>query len=379
MFTRSSLAVVPRHIVSNYSVRRLFSTSNTQITHPNYKHPVPDTAKFSKLTNEGILHDKFGRFHNYLRISLTEHCNFNCLYCVYDQDIQYTPKPELLTQEEMLKLTNLFISAGVTKIRLTGGEPTIFKGLPKFISEIGPKVKQLGITTNGFMLYKHLEEYKKNGLNLLNISLDSFNTEKAEKIARTKGHKHVMRSVYKAIDLGYSPLKINCVVMRGINDDELLDFVEFTRDRDVNVRFIEFFSIAENGWSANKMVPYKEMVSRIEAKYGPLKFDELKFGDTARNCKIDGFKGTVSFITSSSNPFCAKCNRIRLLSSGLFRRCLHDDRMFDLKDLLRKGASDDAILESISSFMKKKEHGLAGMHNISKLQKNGLEMIKIGG
>ena len=229
------------------------------------------------------------------------------------------------------------------------------------------------------MLYKHLDTYKANGLNLLNISLDSFNEEKAEKIARTKGHKHVMRSVYKAIDLGYSPLKINCVVMRGINDDELLDFVEFVRDKDVNIRFIEFFSIAENGWSANKMVPYKEMVSRIEEKYGPLQFEELKFGDTARNAKLPGFKGTISFITSSSNPFCAKCNRIRLLSSGLFRRCLHDDRMFDLKDLLRKGASDDAMLESISAFMKKKEHGLAGMHNIERLQKNGLEMIKIGG
>ena len=286
-----------------------------------------------------------------------------------------------MREDEFLKLTKLFVKSGVSKIRLTGGEPTIYKGLPKFIKEIGAMegVKSLGMTTNGFMLYKKLEEYKKNGLNMLNISLDSFNSEKAEQISRTKGHKHVMKSIYKAIDLGYSPLKINCVVMKGVNDDELLDFVEFAKDKDVNIRFIEFFSIGDNGWDKSKVLPYKEMKQRIEDKYGKMIQKDMTFGDTARNFNIPGFKGSISFITSVTEPFCSKCNRIRLLSSGMFRRCLHDDRMFDLKNLLNKNASDEAILEYISEFIKKKEKAHAGMDIISRLQKNGVEMIKIGG
>ena len=368
--------------------KRLFSTLGAPSTlkaskgiRPNYKHPVPERAQWSKLTNEPILQDSFGRFHNYLRISLTERCNFNCVYCVYDQDIQYTPKPELLTYDELVRLTKLFVYAGVDKIRLTGGDPLMYKKLPEFIKEIGgmPEVKKLGMTTNGFKLYQRLEEFKENGLNVLNMSLDSFVPEKAERLSRTKGYQHVIQSVHKALYLNYSPLKLNCVVMRGVNDDELLDFVEFVRDKNVNVRFIEFFSIGNNGWDRSKMVPYAEMKQRIEERFGPMTPSELKFGDTARNFTIPNFVGTVSFITSVSQPFCAKCNRVRLLSNGLFRRCLHDERMLDVKDAMRKGASDQAILELISAFIKKKEAAHAGMDIISKLQTDGMRMIQIGG
>jgi cyclic pyranopterin phosphate synthase len=373
------------------SITRLFSTSASPVApvapvapsiNPkriNYKHPIPAHAKWSVLTDEPILQDKFGRFHNYLRVSLTEHCSFNCVYCVYDQDIDYTPKNKLLTEDELLRMIKLLVSAGVTKIRLTGGEPTIYKGLPRLIEEVGGIVKTLGMTTNGFMLHKKLEDYKKQGLNALNISLDSFNEAKSEMISRTKGHSFVMKSIYKAIDLGYAPLKINCVMMKGVNDDELLDFVAFAKEYNVNIRFIEFFSIGNNGWSKDKMVSFSEMKSRIEEKFGPMIPIPMEFGDTAKNFNLTDFKGSVSFITSVTQPFCAKCNRIRLLSNGMFRRCLHDDRMLDLKDLLNKQASDEAILEYMSSFIKRKEAAHAGMDIISKLQKDGLQMIKIGG
>jgi len=346
-----------------------------------YNHPIPKGALLSKLTNTPILQDGHNRFHNYLRISLTEKCNFSCRYCVYEQDIDYTPKEKRLTEDEFLRLTKCFVSAGVTKIRLSGGEPTIYKGLSRFISEIGtlPGIQTLAMTTNGLLLEKHLKEYKDNGLNALNISLDTFNAEKAEYISRRKGNHLVLKSIHTAIDLGYTNLKLNCVVMKGVNDDEIFDFIEFVRNKPINVRFIEFFSIGNNGWDKDKMIPFETIISRIESKYGPLKRKDDHYTDTAKNYTLEGIQGSISFITSVTQPFCGSCNRIRLLSSGHFRRCLHDDNMLPLKEIIRKGYSDDVLLETISTHLKGKKRAHAGMDIISKLQKDGLQMIKIGG
>ncbi len=346
-----------------------------------YNHPIPENALKSKITNEPILQDKFNRFHNYLRISLTERCNFSCRYCVYEQDIDYTPKHKLLSEDEFLRLTRLFVKAGVTKIRLSGGDPTVYKGLPRFIREIGqmPEIKTLAMTTNGLLLHKKIDEFHKNGLNALNISLDTFKEDKFEYISRAKGHHLVMKSIYRALDLGFNPVKLNCVVMKGVNDDELLDFVEFVKHKPVNIRFIEFFSIGNNGWDKDKMVTFDEMKTRIENKYGPLIRKNDHFAETAKNYTLQGFVGSVSFITSVSMPFCGTCNRIRLLSDGNFRRCLHDDNMLHLKDIILKNKSDDLLLEAISQHLKGKKKAHAGMDIISKMQTDGLQMIKIGG
>ncbi len=350
-----------------------------------YNHPIPEGALTSKITGEPILQDKYNRFHNYLRVSLTERCNFSCRYCVYEQDIDYTPKHKLLSEDEFLRLTRLFIKAGVNKIRLSGGDPTVYKGLPRFIREIGPEVKILAMTTNGLLLHKKIDEFYNNGLNALNISLDTFKADKFEYISRAKGHHLVMKSIYRALDLGYGSveskhrLKINCVVMKGVNDNEILDFIEFIKDKPINVRFIEFFSIGNNGWNADKMVSFNDMKKTIEDKYGPLKRINDHFTETAKNYTLDGIMGNISFITSVSMPFCGTCNRIRLLSDGNFRRCLHDDNMLNLKDIINKGKEDDLLLEAISMHLKGKKKAHAGMDIISKLQTNGLQMIKIGG
>jgi cyclic pyranopterin phosphate synthase len=352
-----------------------------------YNHPVPDNSLKSKITGEPILQDKYNRFHNYLRISLTERCNFKCRYCVYEQDIDYTPKHKLLSEDEFLRLTKLFVRAGVDKIRLSGGDPTIYKGLPRFIREIGQmsEIKTLAMTTNGLLLHKKIDEFYNNGLNALNISLDTFDSNKFEYISQAKGHHLVMKSINRALELGYGSveskhrLKINCVVMKGVNDNEILDFVEFVRDKPINIRFIEFFSIGNNGWNADKMVSFNEMKEKIEEKYGPLKRKDDHFAETAKNYTLEGIMGNISFITSVSMPFCGTCNRIRLLSDGNFRRCLHDDNMLNLRDIIQKDKTDDLLLEAISQHLKNKKKAHAGMDIISQLQKNGLQMIKIGG
>lgn len=346
-----------------------------------YNHPTPINALRSKLTHSPILQDNFNRFHNYLRISLTEKCNFSCRYCVYEQDIDYTPKDKRLTEDEFLRLTKCFVQAGVTKIRLSGGEPTIYKGLSRFISEIGtlPGIQTLAMTTNGLLLSKHLKEYKDHGLNALNISLDTFDDKKAEFISRRKGHHIVLKSIHTALELGYTNLKLNCVVMKGVNDDEIFDFIEFVRDKPINIRFIEFFSIGNNGWDKDKMIPFADSIKQIEEKYGKLKRKDDHYTDTAKNYTLEGIQGSISFITSVTQPFCGSCNRIRLLSSGHFRRCLHDDNMLNLKEMIQKGYSDDVLLEAISTHLKGKKRAHAGMDIISKLQKDGLQMIKIGG
>jgi cyclic pyranopterin phosphate synthase len=360
-------------------IKRFFSSSKEPLTKFLYNHPVPPNALTSKLTHLPILQDNHKRFHNYLRISLTEHCNFRCTYCTVSTQVDFTPKEQLLTEDEFLRLAKLFVKAGVTKIRLSGGEPTVYKGLGKFIHEIGnmEQVKTLAITTNGYIIHRKLAEYQQNGLNAINISLDTFKEEKFQKISKMPGLKNVFKSIDRALELGFSPVKVNCVVMRGENDDELLDFVEFVRDKDVNVRFIEFFAIGANQWERNKSVSFKEMTERIEAKYGKLIRCNDHFSDTAKNFTLDGFKGKVSFITSVTTPFCGTCNRIRLLSTGNFRRCLHDNNMFDLRMAIQKGYSDDVILEAISQHLKGKHRAHAGMEIIKNMP--SLNMMAIGG
>jgi cyclic pyranopterin phosphate synthase len=353
-----------------FVLRRFFSS---------YNHPVPQNALKSKLTDLPILQDNHKRFHNYLRISLTEHCNFRCQYCTVSTQVDFTPKEQLLNEDQFLHLTKLFVQAGVSKIRLSGGEPTVYKGLSKFIYEVGQmqQVKTLGITSNGYILHRKLAEYKQNGLTAINISLDTFKEDRFQKISRISGLHNVFKSINKAIELGYAPVKINCVLMKGTNDDELLDFVEFVRDKPVNVRFIEYFSIGKNEWNREKTVSFKEMTERIENKYGKLVRCNDHYTDTAKNYTLEGFQGRVSFITSVTTPFCGTCNRIRLLSTGHFRRCLHDNNMMDLRMAINNGFSDDVILEGISQHLKGKHRAHAGMDIIKSLE--GTSMMQIGG
>ena len=325
------------------------------------------------------LRDTFGRFHNYLRISLTEKCNLRCVYCMPEKGVELTPKSHLLTTPEIIRLSRIFIGIGVDKIRLTGGEPTIRKDINDVVEQIGnlPGLKSLAMTTTGIVLSKHLSHFKNNNLTQLNISLDTLRKERFTLFTRRLGYDMVLRSIDDALGMDYKNLKINCVVMNGKNDDEIIDFVRFTKDRDVNVRFIEYMPFDDNKWSSNKLVPYRQLVKDIETEFGPIIRKDDHFTEVAKNFSIPGFKGSVSFITSMTDSFCGGCNRTRIMADGNYKVCLFGNTEVSLRDHLRSGATDEEIINVISMAVKNKKKAHAGMDILHTLPNR--PMIKIGG
>jgi GTP 3',8-cyclase len=329
-----------------------------------------------------VLTDTFGRQHTYLRISLTEKCNLRCLYCMPEEGVDLSGKNELLSVEEMHRLASLFASAGVTKIRLTGGEPTLRKDLVDIVRSISSikGIKDVGLTSNGVTLGKNLEELKNAGLNLLNISLDTLRPDRFEAMTRRKGHSRVLDTIYKAIELGYSPVKVNVVVMRGVNEDEISDFVELTKNSSINVRFIEYMPFDGNVWSSSKMVPYKEMMERAGAKFGGAQALERCMdasGEVAKNYRLPGHQGEISFISSMTSKFCGECNRVRLMADGNLKVCLFGANEVSLRDALRGGASDDDLHAVVSAAVNRKKAAHAGMFELAKTKNRA--MVKIGG
>ena len=331
------------------------------------------------INNRKNLVDTFGRYHNYLRIALLEKCNLRCLYCMPEKGISLTPKENILQTPEIIRLVNIFGNAGVDKIRLTGGEPTIHRDILEITKSIklNPNIKNLAITTNGIITHRLLPQLKENGLNSINISLDTLVPAKFEFMTRRKGFDSVMKSINMGLDLEFDPVKINCVVMRNKNDDEINDFVELTKDKNINIRFIEYMPFDDNEWKENKMVSFFEMKHIIENKFGKLKRKKDHKNETAKNFTLEGHKGSVSFITSMTNDFCGGCNRTRLLADGNYKVCLFDNREISLRDAMREGYTDEELLNVINNaiLLKKEKHG--GMHNIKEMKNR--PMITIGG
>ena len=323
--------------------------------------------------------DAFGRGHNYLRISLTEKCNLRCGYCMPEDGVDLTAKDELLTADEIGRVVKIFAAAGVDKVRLTGGEPTLRKDLEDVVRRVSgtPGVRETSVTTNGVTLAKRLDALRANGLTRLNVSLDTLVPAKFEFMTRRKGHDRVLASVDKACELGFQSVKVNCVVMRGQNDDELLDFVALTKDKPINVRFIEYMPFDGNKWSTKKMVSYAEMRAKIEEAYGALTRVDDPREEVAKNFTLPGHKGSVSFITSMTNSFCGGCNRLRVMADGNLKVCLFGNSEVSLRDAMRSGASDDDILRVIGAAVKRKKAAHAGMHELAAQENRA--MIKIGG
>ncbi|KAJ0682438.1 putative lyase [Helianthus annuus] len=336
-----------------------------------------DAVKDDPISN--MLVDSFGRLHTYLRISLTERCNLRCQYCMPAEGVELTPSPLVMSQSEIIRVANLFVSSGVNKIRLTGGEPSIRKDIEEICSQLSnlKGLKTLAMTTNGLALTRKLPKLKDCGLNLLNISLDTLVPAKFEFMTRRKGHERVMESIYRAVDLGYNPVKVNCVVMRGFNDDEICDFVELTKDKPINVRFIEFMPFDGNVWNVKKLVSYAEMLDIVGKRFTGLQRIKDHPTETAKNFTIDGHQGTVSFITSMTNHFCSGCNRLRLLADGNLKVCLFGPSEVSLRDPIRNGADDNELRQIISAAVKRKKASHAGMFDIAKTPNR--PMIHIGG
>lgn len=326
-----------------------------------------------------MLIDSFGRLHTYLRISLTERCNLRCQYCMPAEGVELTPNSHLLSQNEIIRLANLFVSSGVDKIRLTGGEPTVRKDIEDICSQLSnlKGLKTLAMTTNGITLARKLPKLKECGLTLLNISLDTLVPAKFEFMTRRKGHERVMESINAAVDLGYNPVKVNCVVMRGFNDDEICDFVELTREKPINIRFIEFMPFDGNVWNVKKLVPYSEMLDRVVKQFGGVQRIQDHPTETAKNFRVEGHQGSVSFITSMTEHFCAGCNRLRLLADGNLKVCLFGPSEVSLRDPLRLGVEDNELKEIIGAAVKRKKASHAGMFDIAKTPNR--PMIHIGG
>uniref|UniRef100_U3IZD4 Molybdenum cofactor biosynthesis protein 1 n=1 Tax=Anas platyrhynchos platyrhynchos TaxID=8840 RepID=U3IZD4_ANAPP len=307
-----------------------------------------------------FLTDSFGRQHNYLRISLTEKCNLRCQYCMPEEGVQLTPKSELLTAQEIITLARLFVKEGVEKIRLTGGEPLIRPDVVDIVGQLNKLegLKTIAITTNGINLARLLPRLKEAGVNAVNISLDTLVPAKYEFIVRRKGFHKVMEGIHKATELGYHPVKVNCVVMRGFNEDELLGFVEFTKDLPLDVRFIEYMPFDGNKWNFKKMVSYKEMLDTIKQRWPELEKLPCEASSTAKSYKVPHFQGQISFITSMSEHFCGSCNRLRITADGNLKVCLFGSSEVSLRDHLRSGASQEELVEIIGAAVsrKKKQH-----------------------
>ncbi|XP_050643575.1 molybdenum cofactor biosynthesis protein 1 isoform X2 [Macaca thibetana thibetana] len=307
-----------------------------------------------------FLTDSFGRQHSYLRISLTEKCNLRCQYCMPEEGVPLTPKANLLTTEEILTLARLFVKEGIDKIRLTGGEPLIRPDVVDIVAQLQrlEGLRTIGVTTNGINLTRLLPQLQKAGLSAINISLDTLVPAKFEFIVRRKGFHKVMEGIHKAIELGYNPVKVNCVVMRGLNEDELLDFAALTEGLPLDVRFIEYMPFDGNKWNFKKMVSYKEMLDTIRQQWPELEKLPEEESSTAKAFKIPGFQGQISFITSMSEHFCGTCNRLRITADGNLKVCLFGNSEVSLRDHLRAGASEQELLRIIGAAVgrKKRQH-----------------------
>jgi len=337
-----------------------------------------EVANRKDVPFSAFLTDTFGRRHNYLRISLTERCNFRCQYCMPAGGVDLTPKDELLSTQEILHIAKLFIDEGVDKIRLTGGEPTIRPDIVDLVRSLKSLkgLKTLAMTTNGLLLQRKLPQLKEAGLDIVNVSLDTLIPAKFEFITRRKGFEKVLQGIELALQLGYKPLKVNCVVMRGLNEDELTDFAQLTQHKNVDIRFIEYMPFDGNKWNDKKMVPYAEMLDILMKKF-KLQRCQDESHDTSKAYQIEGFQGRLGFITSMSEHFCGSCNRLRLTADGNLKVCLFGNAETSLRDLLRNGTSDEELIKVIGKAVGRKKEKHAGMLNLASMRNR--PMILIGG
>ncbi|ULT80110.1 hypothetical protein L3Y34_010596 [Caenorhabditis briggsae] len=322
-------------------------------------------------------YDMFMREHSYLRISLTEKCNFRCLYCMPAEGVPLKPKDKMLKNEEVLRLVKLFADHGIDKVRLTGGEPTIRKDIVQIVEGIAstPGVKDVGITTNGLVLPRFLPDLKNAGLTKVNISIDSLDRQKFAKMTRRDGFDKVWKSIELAQDY-FPKVKLNVVVIRNQNENEIVDFVNLTANRNLDIRFIEFMPFGGNEFKNDNFYGYREILSLIVEKFGD---DVIRLSDspndTTKAYKIEGFQGQFGFISSMSDHFCNTCNRLRITADGNLKVCLHGNSEVSLRDKIRDGSSDEQLSEIIQKAVNNKKARHAGMDALKNLPNRPMILI----
>ena len=306
------------------------------------------------------LTDSFGRTINNLRVSVTDQCNFRCIYCMPEEGMIFQPREEILTFEEITRFVGIVTGLGISKLRLTGGEPTVRKDLPvlvRMLAEV-PGVQDVAMTTNGFLLKKMSRDLREAGLPRINVSLDTLDEEKFRQMTRRDVLKKVLDGLEEATRYFQLPIKINVVAMKGYTEDELLDFAKMARTGPYQVRFIEFMPLdADRSWRRDQVLDGAEIIERIGAQW-PL--DAVKRPGQREPADLFRFRdgqGEIGLIASVSEPFCGSCNRIRITADGKLRTCLFSIGETDIKALLRGGASDAEIAETVIEAVRNKEPG----------------------
>lgn len=326
-----------------------------------------------------MLVDGFNRVHNYLRISLTDNCNLRCFYCMPEEDYEFTPHSRLMQPSEIELLAKIFVENGVNKIRLTGGEPLVRKDAADIILRLSKLPVSLTMTTNATRLHDFADVLEEAKIKSLNISLDTLDADKFQIITRRDSFQKVIDNIHLMISKNIH-VKVNVVIMKGLNDHEINDFIEWTKDLAVHVRFIEFMPFEGNRWTSNQVFTMDDMLQQIGKKYNPIRLKD-DINDTAKKFAIEGHQGTFAIISTMSAPFCSTCNRMRLTADGKMKNCLFSQKETDLLSALRNGQDVlPLIQESIAS--KAKELGGQFTKDFEKIQAEDLQnrsMISIGG
>jgi cyclic pyranopterin phosphate synthase len=300
---------------------------------PSYPHTLTPSAA-------PVLKDKHGRTIRYLRLSVTDRCNQRCVYCL-PEDAK--PEGAALSWDQLFRLARAAVGLGIDKVRVTGGEPLLRKGVPAFVRRLAdlPGVKDVSLTTNGVLLAKQARELRDAGLTRLNLSVDSLRRDRYQKLTRRDDLAAALEGYETARRLGFKPIKVNCVVIRGVNDDEVADFAEWARRDGVQVRFIEFMPMGVVPWGRDRVVPGAEILARLREKFDLVPADEGAPDDPARHAfRVKGSEGSLGFINTISEPFCGACSRLRITAQGTIRPCLLNDLEIDLKPF----PDDDALL-----------------------------------
>lgn len=312
------------------------------------------------------LSDKYGRTIRDLRLSLTDRCNFRCFYCLPSGKPALARKDTILSFEEIFHISRIFVSLGIEKIRLTGGEPLIRRDVPLLVEKLSalkPKLKDIALTTNGFDFPRYAQALKDAGLDRVTLSLDSLQRERFKEITGVDALDRALAAIDAAKDLGFDPVKVNAVIVRGRNDDELVGFARFARKKNITMRFIEFMPLdSDQNWTREAMVSGAEMRDKINEVF-PLTLKETKrgAGTSWKYTFADGSPGEIGIIAPVTDMFCGQCSRVRLTADGQIRTCLFSVKEHDLRSLIRSGAGDDEIAAFIESCVYQKEAG----HNIN--------------
>jgi GTP 3',8-cyclase len=333
------------------------------------------------MNDFGPLVDSFGRLHTNLRISVTDRCNIRCFYCMPNENVRFKPRDELLTFEEITRFVRVAAGLGVNKIRLTGGEPLVRHDLSVLVEELAEigGIRDIALTTNGILLAEQAGALKKAGLRRVNISLDTLNRDTFFKISRREGLDAVLRGIAAAEQAGFRKIRLNAVAIRGLTEPDIVPLVRFARARGMEMRFIEFMPLdAENHWESDQVLSGEAIRQAIEDEIGPLVAVEADDpAQPARDFVFADGMGRVGFINPVTQPFCHRCNRLRLTAEGQIRNCLFSTEEWDARALLRGGAADQDLAELIRGSVgaKRAGHGI----NSDQFIKPQRAMYQIGG